>query len=80
MRKLNISKSYFTEDGEFLDEQKDAELTSEFGNNNQIIEWIDEFDNKKPVKPIPLVIYRSTIGTNPWILCMGEDNHDREGV
>ena len=37
MRKLNISISYFTLDGEFLDEQVQAELKSNFGDNESII-------------------------------------------
>lgn len=37
MRKLNISISYFTLDGEFLDEQVHAELESNFGDNEAII-------------------------------------------
>ena len=47
---------------------------TELGMTDQILRWIDEFDNGKPVKPIPLVIYKSTTGVAPWVLCMGEDD------
>ena len=57
-----------------------GEIVLEMAITDQILEWIDKFDNKKPVQPIPLVIYRSTVGVNKWILCMGEDDDDRTRV
>ncbi|MXV73449.1 hypothetical protein F4Z99_04120 [Candidatus Poribacteria bacterium] len=57
-----------------------GEIVCEMAITNQLLEWIDDFDNKRPVQPVPLVIYKSTVGVNKWILCMGEDDHDRDPV
>ena len=45
MHKLNVSISYFTLDGEFLDEQVHAELKSNFGENEAIIAEIKSIES-----------------------------------
>jgi len=47
---------------------------------DQLLEWIDAFDNKKPVEPIPLIIYKSQYGMNDWILCIGEESDAQCGI
>ena len=50
MRKLNISISYFTLEGEFLDEQIQTELESKFGENEAVIAEIKMLEGLPEIK------------------------------
>ena len=50
MRKINLSNSYFTLEGEFLDECEIRELESKFGNNEEIIKEIKAIESLSDVE------------------------------
>ena len=63
----------FVDDYVAVSEPK-GEIITEMAITEQLLEWIDKFDNKKQVEPIPLVIYKNNMSMRDWILCMGEDD------
>lgn len=69
----------FVDDYIVINDMK-GETVLDMAITDQLLEWIDAFDNKKPVEPIPLIIYKSQYGMNDWILCIGQKDDAQCGI